>query len=135
MTAKTLKRRDAYIRDHVLLELESDPKIMSTDIAVAAKDGVVTLCGFVSSSSRKDAAVKAAKRVDGVKSVVNDIEVKPFSARTDRQIARKAAHELENHISIPKEKIKVTVKNGWVALEGSIGVELSRFRRSWTIAS
>ena len=130
MTAKMRTRRDANIRGHVLFELETDPKIMSTDIAVAVKDGVVTLCGFVSSFSKKDAATKAAERVDGVKGVANDIAVKPYSARTDPQIARKVVHELEHHIGIPKEKIKVTVKNGWVALEGSIGVELSRFKRS-----
>jgi osmotically-inducible protein OsmY len=32
-------------------------------------------------------------------------------------------HELERHIGIPSDRIKVTVKNGWVTLEGSIGVE------------
>lgn len=131
MTAKTPKQRDANIRDHVLLELEADPKILSTDIAVAVKDGVVTLCGFVTSFSKRVAATKAAERVDGVNGVANDIEVKSSCARTDPQIARDAVHELERHISISEEKIKITVKNGWVALEGSIGMELSRLRRSF----
>jgi osmotically-inducible protein OsmY len=49
MTTKTLKRRDDNIRDHVLFELKSDPKITSSDIAVAVKDGVATLSGFVPS--------------------------------------------------------------------------------------
>lgn len=71
----------------------------------------------------KDAAEKAAKRVYGVKGVANDIEVKPSSIQTDPEIARDVVHELERHISIPSDRIKVTVKNGWVTLEGSIGVE------------
>src|SRR6202051_971037 len=123
MTTKTLKRRDDIIRDHVLFELKSDPKIASSDIAVAVKDGVVTLSGFVPSYWEKDAAEKAVKRVYGVRGVANDIEVKLSSTRTDPEIARDAVRELESHISIPSEKIKVTVRNGWVTLEGSIGVE------------
>jgi osmotically-inducible protein OsmY len=123
MTTKTLKRRDDNIRDHVLFELKSDPRITSSDIAAAVKDGVVTLSGFVTSYWEKDAAEKAAKRVYGVKGVANDIEVKPSSIQTDPEIARDVVHELERHIGIPSDRITVTVKNGWATLEGSIGVE------------
>ena len=83
MTTKTLKRRDDNIRDHVLFELKSDPRITSSDIAAAVKDGAVTLSGFVTSYWEKDAAEKAAKLVYGVKGVANDIEVKPSSIQTD----------------------------------------------------
>jgi osmotically-inducible protein OsmY len=112
-------RTDAAIRESVLSELKWDPKISSPDIAVAVKDGVVTLSGFVSSYWEKDAAEKAVKRVYGVRGLANDIEVKLLSKRTDPEIARDAVHELESHISIPADKIKVTVRNGWVTLEGS----------------
>ena len=114
-------RRDDFIRSDVLFELKWDPKIgSSTDIAVAVKDGVVTLSGFVRSYWDKDAAEQAAKRVYGVRAVANDIEVKPSSVRTDPEIARDAIHELERHVSIPSDRIKVTVKNGWVTLEGTV---------------
>ena len=112
-------RTDAAIRESVLSELKWDPKISSPDIAVAVKDGVVTLSGFVPSYWEKDAAEKAVKRVYGVRGLANDIEVKLLSKRTDPEIARDAVHELESHISIPADKIKVTVRNGWVTLEGS----------------
>jgi osmotically-inducible protein OsmY len=118
--AKTQVRTDSEIRDDVLFELKWDPKITSSDIAVAVKDGVVTLSGFASSYFEKDAAEKAAKRVYGVRGVANDIEVKLATKRTDPEIARDAVQELESHVSIPGEKIKVTVKNGWVTLEGTV---------------
>jgi osmotically-inducible protein OsmY len=119
--ARTLTRSDDYIREDVLSELKWDPKLSNPgDIAIAVKDGVVTLSGFVSSYFEKDAAEKAAKRVYGVRGVANDIEVKLASTRTDPEIARDAVHELESHISIPADKIKVTVKNGWVTLEGNV---------------
>ena len=114
-------RSDDSIRSDVLFELKWDPKIgSSSDIAVAVKDGVVTLSGFVRSYWDKDAAEQAVKRVYGVRGVANDIEVKPSSTRTDPEIARDAVHEMESHVSIPSDKIKVTVKNGWVTLEGSV---------------
>lgn len=113
-------RSDDLIRNDVLFELKWDPKITSPDIAVAVKDGVVTLSGFVRSYWEKDAAEKAVKRVYGVRAVANDIEVKLGVTRTDPEIARDAAQELQGHISIPADKIKVTVKNGWVTLEGTV---------------
>src|SRR6266404_989160 len=114
-------RSDDLIRDDVVFELKWDPKIeSSSDIAVAVKDGVVTLSGFVRSYWDKEAAGKAAKRVYGVRGVANDIEVKPTTVRTDPEIAREAIQELESHVSIPSDKIKVTVEKGWVTLEGTV---------------
>lgn len=119
-SATKMVRSDDEIRNSVVMELKWDPKITSNDIAVAVKDAVVTLSGFASSYWEKDAAEKAAKRVYGVRGVANDIEVKPLLSRTDPEIARDAVKELENHISIPADRIKVTVKSGWVTLEGSV---------------
>ena len=116
----TPARTDNAIRDDVQFELKYDPKISSTDIGVAVKDGVVTLTGYVSSYWEKDAAEKAAKRVYGVRAVANDLQIKLAYSRTDPEIARDAVHELESHVSIPADKIKATVKNGWVTLEGTV---------------
>jgi osmotically-inducible protein OsmY len=116
----TLAKSDSAIREDVIFELKYDPKITSPDIAVAVKDGVATLSGYASSYWEKDAAEKAAKRVYGVKGVANDIQVKLGITRTDPEIARDAVHELESHVSIPADKIKVTVKAGWVTLEGTV---------------
>jgi osmotically-inducible protein OsmY len=127
MATKTQTRSDNSLRDDVLLELKWDPKISSaSDIAVAVKDGVVTLSGFVPSFWEKDAAEKAVKRVYGVRGIANDIEVKLFWQRTDPEIARDAVHELESHVSIPADRIKVTVKDGWVTLEGTVDWEYQK---------
>ncbi|HEY1478062.1 MAG TPA: BON domain-containing protein [Chthoniobacterales bacterium] len=124
MATTAQSRSDNSIRDDVLLELKWDPKISSaSDIAVAVKDGVVTLSGFVPSFWEKDAAEKAVKRVYGVRGIANDIQVKLFWRRTDPEIARDAVHELESHVSIPADGIKVTVKDGWVTLEGTVDWE------------
>jgi osmotically-inducible protein OsmY len=116
----TPTRTDNAIRDDVQFELKWDPKVTSSDIGVAVKDGVVTLTGYVSSYWEKDAAEKATKRVYGVRGVANDLQIKLGYSRTDPEIARDVVHELDSHVSIPSEKIKATVKNGWVTLEGPV---------------
>ena len=127
MATKTQTRSDNSLRDDVLLELKWNPKISSaSDVGVAVKDGVITLAGFVPSFWEKDAAEKAAKRVYGVKGVANDIAVKPLWQRIDPEIARDAVHELESHVSIPADRIKVTVKDGWVRLEGTVDWEYQK---------
>jgi osmotically-inducible protein OsmY len=127
MATKTQTRSDNSLLDDVVLELKWDPKISSaSDISVAVKDGVVTLSGFVPSFWEKDAAEKAVKRVYGVRGIANDIEVKLFWQRTDPEIARDAVHELERHVSIPADRIKVTVKDGWVTLEGTVDWEYQK---------
>ena len=112
---------DSAIRDAVIAELQWDPKLETPDdIGVNVAEGVVTLSGFVRSYWEKDAAEKAVKRVYGVKAVANDIDVKPTWNRSDPEIARDAVNELQSHVSIPADRIRVTVQNGWVALEGTV---------------
>ncbi len=118
--ATTQVNTDDDIRDSVLSEIKWDPKITSPDVAVSVKDGVATLTGFVPSYWEKDAAEKAAKRVYGVRGVANDLQIKLPSERTDPEIARDAVQALESHSGIPTDQIKVTVKYGWVTLEGGV---------------
>jgi osmotically-inducible protein OsmY len=59
-------RSDSDIKRDVEEELKWEPNVDATDIAVAFKNGVVTLTGFVRSYAHKRAAERAAKSVAGV---------------------------------------------------------------------
>src|SRR5262249_25588493 len=119
-------RTDDDIRESVLEEIKWDPKITSPDVAVVVRDGVVTLTGFVSSYWEKEAAEKAAKRVYGVRGVANDLQIKLATERTDPEIATDAVHAIESHAVSPSDRIQVTVKYGWVTLEGSVEWEYQK---------
>ena len=125
METTTELRNDASIRETVLSELKWDPKIESDEIAVAVKDGIVTLSGFVNSYWQLEAAEDTVKRVHGVRAVANNLEVKMFWQRTDAEIARSAVEALDRHVGLP-EDIKVSVKNGQVTLEGTVEFEFQR---------
>jgi osmotically-inducible protein OsmY len=113
-------RTDSEIKRDVEEELRWDPDLDATDIAVAVKDGVVTLTGFVRSYSMKLQAEEDAKRVSGVIGLANDIEVRLPStdSRPDPEIARDVVNELKSELPFTADKLKVVVKNGWVTLEG-----------------
>ena len=115
-------RSDSDIKRDVEEELRWEPNLDPTDIAVAVKNGVVTLTGFVRSYAHKFTAERAAKRVAGVVGLANDLEVRLPGAdeRPDPEIARDVVANLK--ISLPNswDNIKAVVKNGWMTLEGEV---------------
>jgi len=121
-------RSDSEIEKDVKAELEWDPDLDATDIAVSVKNGVVTLTGFVKSYTDRYEAEAAAKRVAGVVAVANDIEVRMPSVdeRPDPDIAREAAAAIKSQLPISSENIKIIVKNGWVTLEGEVEWQYQR---------
>jgi osmotically-inducible protein OsmY len=115
-------RSDSDIKRDVEAELQSDPSIDASDIAVAVKNGVVTLTGFVRSYAEKLEAEAAAKRVASVVGLANDLEVRLSTAdqRADPEIARDAVTALKNYLPFSWHQIKVIVDKGWVTLEGQV---------------
>jgi len=69
---------DNYISDSVREKLASDPVVKGGAIEVDVKNGVVTLKGKVQEPKQKTKAESLAKKVKGVKSVVDDIQLSPL---------------------------------------------------------
>jgi osmotically-inducible protein OsmY len=121
MTATTT-RTDEQIQTDVLAELRWDSRVQPNEVGVTAKDGIVSLTGWVDSYGKKWAAERAAHRVRGVRAVVNDLEVRlPVAAeRDDPDIAAAARRALEWDAFVPTERVEVTVSRGWVSLQGAV---------------
>jgi len=117
------KDLDTNLQHQVQKELEWDPSVDSTKVGVAAKDGVVTLTGFVPSFAEKMAAERVAKRVYSVRAVANDLQVhiQGVGERTDPDIASAAVNVLKWNASVPDNAIKVIVAQGFVTMEGEVG--------------
>ena len=118
----TMEKSDTEIKSDVLSELAFEPSVNVTDIGVLVKDGAVTLNGYARSYGEKWNAVRAAKRVGGVTAIADDIEVKlPESLRrTDGDIAAAAVNQINCSTSIPKGTVGITVRDGWITLEGQL---------------
>jgi osmotically-inducible protein OsmY len=114
--------KDSKLQKAVLAELAWEPRIAAAHIGVTAEDGVVTLSGHVASFVERHAVEAAARRVNGVKAVVEAIEVRLAfdGGRGDDDIAAAAIERLAWDASIPRDAIKVSVEKGWVTLSGAV---------------
>lgn len=119
-------KTDSELRRDVERELELEPSVDERRIGVAVLDGIVTLTGEVRSYAEKWQAERTVERVSGVRGIVDELEVKPATERSDTDIARAAADVLKWNVLVPSDRIKVRVENGWLTLEGDVEWEYQR---------
>jgi osmotically-inducible protein OsmY len=119
MTTAALSQTDLRLRELVLQQLGWDSLVDASGIGVAARNGVVTLTGYIDSYAGKLAAERAAKRVRGVRVVANDLQVTLRQPRTDTDIATDAARALDAHLTLPPT-VQAVVHSGHVVLTGTV---------------
>jgi osmotically-inducible protein OsmY len=123
-------KTDVELKQDVITELNWEPTVIGGVIAasnnpridVAVMNGVVTLSGEVDSYAKKWAANQTARRVVGVKEVVDNIKVKlPGSFKlADEEIGRDAVHAIRLNGSLPYQRIQVRVQDGSITLTGEV---------------
>lgn len=128
------------------LDASADTKGAASRVVIEAKDGTVTLTGTVDTVRDKATVEQAVARVDGVKNVVNQVDVnvavlpvpdEPFEERAvraeaashgerigpsseDARIYHAIRRHLVKHETTPKRAIFVDVEDGEVTLRGVI---------------
>lgn len=115
-------KTDHQLKTDVLAELAYEPSISADHIGVTAKDGIVTLMGHVDTYWQKRTAETAAGRVQGVKAIAEEIEVRlPVHIRhSDDEIAAAAVNRLVWDVQVPADAIIVRVESGFVTLTGTV---------------
>ena len=123
-------KTDEELQKDVMEELRWEPllKDIAPHIGVTASDGVVTLSGLVDTYSKKLAAERAAQRVQGVKVVAIDLEIKleKMDAISDIEIAGAVRNALRWYSAVNSDKVEVMVDAGWVYLSGTVDWEYER---------
>jgi osmotically-inducible protein OsmY len=117
-------KTDTQLQKDVMDELKWEPTIKPAEIGVSAKDGIVTLNGYVDSYEKKRAAKRVAVRIFGIREVVNEIKVRlpDTLKRPDEDIAQAAVNVLQWNIWLTQlvDRIQVGVDNGWITLSGDV---------------
>lgn len=121
-------KTDMQLQRDVIEELAWQPNVRDTEIGVAARNGVITLSGFVDSYAQKYAAVKSAEHVHGVRAVADDLTVRlPKSfVRSDTDIAHAAVSALKWDVEVPDTRLQVLVDDGWISLDGAVDWQFQR---------
>lgn len=130
-------KTDTELQHAVMEALAWEPSVDAAEIGVSAESGIVTLSGVVKSLPQKWAAEKAVQRVAGVKAVTDEIVVKlPGETEFyDTDIARAAVNALDWNASVPRGSVKVVVRHGWVALEGTVQFHYERVAAEYAVRS
>ena len=121
-------KTDAQLKADVSAELEWEPSINASHVGVAVDNGVVTLTGHLDTFAEKFAVERAVQRVQGVRAIALELDVKlePGRKRSDSEIAAAAESALKWHSLVPEEKIQVKVEKGWVTLKGEVDWDYQR---------
>jgi osmotically-inducible protein OsmY len=119
MTTATLSPTDLWTRDAALQLLGWDSQVDASGIGVTARNGVVTLTGYIDSYAGKLAAERAVKRVRGVRAVANELQVTLRIERIDTEIAADIVRALELRLTLP-DTVQAVVHHGHVTLTGTV---------------
>jgi hyperosmotically inducible protein len=100
-------------------------------LAYRVDNAKVTLLGAVVRADLKRDVENAVKKIEGVESVQNDIEVLPESAGDDRirhAILQSIDQQMSVYLSEEVKRIHIIVKNGNVTLEGEASTQSDKDR-------
>ena len=122
---------DLYITSATKARLLPDHYTRGTDINVDTDHGVVTLFGSVPSAEAKRKAAAEARKVGGVRRVVNELQIVPADVQT---VAAKRDAEIEDEVekavgterSLKDVSIHVEVRDGVARLSGTVPNEDER---------
>ena len=113
---------DKQLQQDVMDELRYEPSLDEKEIGINVTAGLVTLTGRVKTYAEKLAAMRAVERVEGVRGIAIEMTVVPPKAfeHTDVEIAEAAMRALAWCPTVPRDRVKVRVENGWLTLEGKL---------------
>jgi osmotically-inducible protein OsmY len=123
------------VRAAVDKELGFDPRVDSSDITVLTIGGDVNLTGTVPSFPQYLQASAAARRVAGVTSVANNLEVvlPESDYRDDVKLTTAANNALAANVTVP-DSVEAIADDGNVALTGTVSYGTERAAAAQAVA-
>lgn len=118
---------DLDVRALVSDELEWTPDVDAARIGVSVSEGSVTLSGEVETYAERVAAKRAARRVKGVRAIVDNLTVHPTSkwSVTETDIGKEVEHAPSAAANVP-ETVQAEVDGHNVTLTGEVEWDFQR---------
>ena len=129
---QTADRKDFQIAKDIATSVQRYTQFtIFDDIGANVKDGVVTLTGKVTMPFKRDDLEKRVAKIDGVRTVSDQIAVLPVSQFDDElryRIARSIYNNSNfwNYAIMPNPPIHIVVEHGRVTLTGVVQSEVDR---------
>jgi hyperosmotically inducible protein len=127
---------DTWLTAKTKIALAADGRVKGRQVDVETTKGQVMLRGKVDSDSAKQAAEDITKRLDGVKTVKNDLEVVAPSTRDavedkDDAITKRVKEHIAMDSHLNKSDIAVQTNAGVVSLTGEVNDIMTSANASW----
>ncbi len=134
---------DAVMEKQIAERLTYDRQYMGqifNALTVKVHNGVVTVGGEVLDYPDRDSALDIVDDTDGVKGVIDHIQVAPLSPMDDqiRFMAARAIYgnpQFERYAINPAHPIRIVVLNGHVTLEGVVNSEVDKTAAGMAVSS
>ncbi len=116
-----VKRSDTEIAEAALNAIKSNESIPAAHLKLTVREGWLTVEGHVNWRYQSNAVDTAVRAVYGVKGVDNLIAIKPLAANVSASsVKTKIESAFQRHAHRDAKKIRVTVDDGVVTLEGEV---------------
>lgn len=113
-------KTDVEIAKEVTNALKNNVFIASKNIQSVIKHGIVTLTGNVAWHYQKKEAFDSINRLFGIKSITNNIKIKPLITIDSSKVKSQITKEFERHARIDAEKIEIIVEGNNITLTGKV---------------
>lgn len=114
------KRSDADIAKAATHALEWNVLVPADCIKVIVEDGCITLTGEVERKYQKHSAWSAVSNLLGVRSVLNNIMVKPSININAEKVKEQITKEFERNARFEANKVQVDLIDGKIVLKGEL---------------
>jgi osmotically-inducible protein OsmY len=114
------KKTDSEIATDTINALKASVWVPAQKIKALVKDGIVTLSGEVEWQYEKTAAFTAVKNLWGIKSINNEITVKPSITINEDKVRKEITKEFERHARLDASRIKIKIQGRKIILEGEV---------------
>lgn len=115
-----IEKSDEEIKRTVEDVLFEDPRVISLNIGVEVRNGVVTLTGTVDSLNAKNTAKEIVKKIAGVSAVKNKLKVRPGILPSYSVVAENVRDALSRDPTTKHLDVSAEVQNNKVYLFGTV---------------
>ena len=127
---------DTWLTAKTKIALFADARVKGSEINVETTQGVVMIRGKVDSDAAKQAAEDIAKKLDGVKTVKNDLQVIAPSKREaiddkDEVITIRVNEQIAKDAYLKKAGVHAQTNAGVVSLSGEVQDFMTSAQASW----
>ena len=113
------KVTDTQITQRIEQALQGNPLLENSVITVTTNAGTVRLTGDVRDLAARQAAENIVEKIDGVRSLTNEIKVTP-AARRDKEIMQDIERRFQVSPELQSKDVNVAVNNAIVTLTGTV---------------